>query len=36
VFIDARTTETAGLDPHNVPALANFRVTHLFYKAWSG
>ena len=28
VFIDARTTETAGLDPHNVPALANFRVTH--------
>jgi peptide/nickel transport system substrate-binding protein len=32
VFIDARTTEAAGLDPHNVPALANFRVTHLLYE----
>ena len=32
VFIDARTTEAAGLDPHNVPALANFRVTHLMYE----
>ena len=32
VFIDARTTESAGLDPHNVPALANFRVTHLMYE----
>ena len=31
-FIDARTTEAAGLDPHNVPALANFRVTHLMYE----
>jgi len=32
VFVDARTTEAAGLDPHNVPALANFRVTHLLYE----
>src|SRR5206468_12948680 len=32
VLIDARTTEAAGLDPHNVPALANFRVTHLLYE----
>ncbi len=32
VFVDARTTEAAGLDPHNVPALANFRVTHLMYE----
>src|SRR5581483_12384125 len=32
VVIDARTTEAAGLDPHNVPALANFRVTHLLYE----
>ncbi len=31
-FVDARTTEAAGLDPHNVPALANFRVTHLLYE----
>ncbi len=31
VVIDARTTEAAGLDPHNVPALANFRITHLLY-----
>jgi len=33
VFIDARTTEAAGLDPHNVPALANARVTSLLYEA---
>src|SRR5215469_10931331 len=32
VLVDARTTEAAGLDPHNVPALANFRVTHLMYE----
>ena len=32
VLIDARTTEAAGLDPHNVAALANFRITHLLYE----
>ena len=32
VFVDARTTEAAGLDPHTVPALANFRITHLLYE----
>jgi peptide/nickel transport system substrate-binding protein len=31
-FIDARTTESAGLDPHTVPALANARVTNLMYE----
>ena len=32
VFVDARTTEAAGLDPHTVPALANSRITHLVYE----
>src|SRR5688572_20381411 len=31
VFIEARTTEAAGLDPHSVPALANFRINYMLY-----